>query len=337
MKIYRGILIVVAIIFIYACGSNQKKEDKTEKSIPTELKILSDRVDQDSTNADYWNARANYYIKNQEINKALSDINKAIQVNPENALYYITLSDIYLIMGDGRRCLTALLKANNVDSDNKEALLKLAEINLIFKNYDKVFEYLNKSLELDKMDPVIYFMRGFTFAEIGDTANAIRNMQIAIDQDQQYYDAYFHLGLIHDGQGNELAEAYYDNAINVNPSSIEALYAKAMFQQSHLKINEAIASYEQIINVDPNFKNSYYNLGYINLVYLEEFERATDYFSQVIERDDQYVDAYINRGYSFELLGKYIYARNDYQKALDLKPNYQRAVDGMNRLDRLIK
>jgi len=280
-----------------------------------------------------WEKRATYYLNNQNVNKALSDLSKAIQIEPENAFFYVTLSDIYLSMNDARRSMTALLKANELDSDNMEALKKLAELNLIFKNYEKVFEYLNKALGLDKFNPVVYFMRGYAFAELGDTANAIHNMQIAMEQNPDYYDACFNLGLLHGAQNSDLALDYYDNALRINPSSIETLYAKGIYQQNHLLINEAIESYNKIIEINPDFIYSYYNLGYINLVYLEEFEMAADYFSQVIERDEKNIDAYLNRGYAFELDGKNIYARNDYQRATDLDPNHLKAIKAMNRLD----
>ncbi len=71
----------------------------------------------------------------------------------------------------------------------------------------------------------------------------------------------------------------------------------------------------------------------INLVYLKDFEAAVKFFSKSISLDPKYTDAYFNRGYSYELMGDFINARKDYQKALELFPNYERSIKGLNRLD----
>jgi Flp pilus assembly protein TadD len=89
------------------------------------------------------------------------------------------------------------------------------------------------------------------------------------------------------------------------------------------------------LTVSPDSKEANYNLGYINLVYLNDFEKAVKFFTRAIDLDPKYTDAYFNRGYSCELMGDFVNARKDYQKALDLSPNYDRSIEGLNRLDSL--
>jgi len=101
------------------------------------------------------------------------------------------------------------------------------------------------------------------------------------------------------------------------------------------QFEKAIQSYTRIMQVDSSFRNAPYNIGYIYLVYLNDFRQAALYFSRAIQKDPGYAEAYYNRGYAYELSGQYDKAYSDYKMTLKLKTNYQKAIDGLNRLDRI--
>jgi tetratricopeptide (TPR) repeat protein len=187
------------------------------------------------------------------------------------------------------------------------------------------------------MLPRAFFIKGMAYREMGDTAKAVQNLQIAVEKDQQYYDAYMQLGLIFSTKHNPLAADYFKNALNIRPKSIEAYYGLGMFFQSVEEYNKAIESYTTILKIDPKYKYAHFNLGYIHLVYLKVYDAAIKHFTDAIIVDPNYAEAYYNRGYSFELRGDINNARTDYIQAMKIKPNYSKAVEGMNRLDKISK
>ena len=69
---------------------------------------------------------------------------------------------------------------------------------------------------------------------------------------------------------------------------------------------------------------------------LEEFEAAVDYFTRTIEMNHEYVEAYYNRGFAYELLKDVENSRRDYEKVLELYPNYELAIDGLNRISEFV-
>ncbi len=80
---------------------------------------------------------------------------------------------------------------------------------------------------------------------------------------------------------------------------------------------------------------AHYNKGYVHLVYKEEYAEAVSAFSRAIEIDNEYTDAYYNRGFAYELMGDLAGARKDYERVLRMKVNDDKAVEGLNRLDAL--
>ena len=98
---------------------------------------------------------------------------------------------------------------------------------------------------------------------------------------------------------------------------------------------KAILSYETINKLDPNNKLAFFNIGYVNLVYLNKYSEGVTYFTKAINLDANYTDAWYNRGYCYELLKDKTKASSDYQQVLKLKVNDPKAIEGMNRLDKL--
>jgi tetratricopeptide (TPR) repeat protein len=338
MKKYLIISILVFISIWISCKNDKTNINSTtimnsKDSIHIKIAKINELINQNPKSADLYNDRALLYIEKQSFDSAFVDIRKALLIDSSKSNYFCTLSDVYFANGKVDKSSQALSKALLLDPKNNEAYLKLAEIYFILKNFDKCFENLNKSVELEKLNPKAYFIQGMAFKQMGDTAKAISSMQTVVEQDPGYYDAYIQLGLMHAEHHNKLAIDYYNNALRIDPQSIEALYNLGMFYQENDMIDNAIISYNSILKIEPKNKYANYNIGYIYLVYLNKFKEAINYFSEALKIDPKYTEAYYNRGLCYEMLGDYTNARADYHNATNITPNFENAVIGLNRLD----
>ena len=326
---------ITALYLLVSCQGSGGREEKTaDEQAASELYAIGERIRADSLDADAYYDRALYYLGQKHVNDALSDISKAIQLDEGSAAYFVVLSDIYLALNNIPSCLEALQKAEDLDPGNNDALLKQAELYLVLQDYPNVFNYTGKAISQEKHNPVAYFIRGYALMEIGDTAEAIRNYQAAIDLDQSYFNALMQLGIIYSVKNDPLAKDYFSRATEVDPNRPEAYYLLGLSYQTEEDFTRAAEAYEKLLAIAPDYKEGYYNLGYINLVYLNDYAAAAGYFSEAIALDPGYVDAYFNRGYCYELSGESELSGQDYRQALKLQPNYDRAVQGLNRLDR---
>ncbi len=133
---------------------------------------------------------------------------------------------------------------------------------MILKDYANAFEYTKRALDLDKINPKAYFIRGYAYMELGDTSLAIRNFQAAADQDQNYYDAYLELGAIYSARKNPIAAGYLQTATRIDTGRAEAYYLLGLAYQEQENISKAIETYEKLLTIFPDFKEAHYNLGY---------------------------------------------------------------------------
>ncbi|MCF8388044.1 MAG: tetratricopeptide repeat protein, partial [Bacteroidales bacterium] len=252
MKVFinYGIVLFMILLLVSSCGNiDNKEKDKVSEQKPdtSRLAYLNREIRKDTANAELYNQRALYYIEQKQVNEALGDINTALQLDENNPDYYITLSDVYLAMGQGVKCEDALEKALSYRPDDIDALLKMGELNFILQDYKDVVQYLNKVIELDQNNSTAYLIKGYSYLEGGDTSVAIKNFGLATEKDNDNYDAYMQLGLIYDAIDNKIAGDYYQNALRIKPESIEALYARALFLQNYENIEKAFELYEKII------------------------------------------------------------------------------------------
>ena len=133
-----------------------------------------------------------------------------------------------------------------------------------------------------------------------------------------------------------MAIEYFKNAIAIDSLNEIAYYNLAMYYQSNDYLNEALDIYRTLIKIKPGFTYSYYNTGYIYMELLKVPDEAIPYFTQAIKINPNYYQAYFNRGLCYEILGDLYKAKDDYKTALKLHTNYDKAIEGLNRLDEIM-
>jgi len=332
-------LFLVIVFFGLIILSCQQKEAKTQEQTATSkvltISDLREQIQKDTANALLFVQRADLYEKVGELDLATKDIRYALKIDSTNTDYWTKLSEYNLLQGKSGKARIALEKCLKIDKKNIDAILKLSEIYLYVKDYNKSMKHLVDAQNIDLNNSHIYFLKSLIYRETGDTTKAIENLNLAAQKDPESYDAYFNLGRIYFTLNDSLCIDYFKTALKISPKSIEAYYNIAMFWQKNNKPNKAIEEYQLLLkNADSTYYIAYFNIGYIYLNMLKDYQKAIKNFTTTIEMKNNYYQAFYNRGYSFELLTDYANAENDYRAALDILPNYPLAVEGLNRLDK---
>ncbi len=333
------VLLIIGIWVLAGCGHDQTKAPEENEAASTSgpelarLDALNKEIRKDSLNPDLYQERAMFYLDNEEYNEAFKDITTAIEIDSTFSDYYVTKSDIYLSMGKIQKSVQSLEKAIELDDENADAYLRLAEINIVILDYQEALKYIDKALKADELASKGYLLRGVIMLENGDTVRAILNFQKAIDVDQNYFDANMQLAGLYAMKGNDLAIDYFNNALNIEPDNDEVIYSLAMYYQETERYEKAIQQYNILLERDPEYFIALYNIGYINLVYLQDYPAAVDYFTRAIDINNDYVEAYYNRGFAYELMRDVEHSWADYKKTLELHPNYEKAIEGLNRIE----
>ena len=240
---------------------------------------------------------------------------------------------MYYALGDQGNISSTLNKAVEISPLDPRPVEKLAELNLLQQNFNLAFAYVDKALQMASYNPKAYFVKGMCFmAAKQDTASAMKNFMLASEQDATFYDPVEQISRIYAAQQPPYAMDYLRKAQQQFPDIPTARYELALYLQSHGEPEEALLHYDTLLMQRPDNYIVLFNKGYVNYVYLEDNQAALDYFNQALALNPNYLDAKYNKGRVLEQMGDYSQAMAIYKEVLKTRPDYQLAIDAINRV-----
>lgn len=338
MNLKNIIILVIAIIFL-ACSSDKKKEEKKidiknnepVQELP-EFAVINNKIKQNINDPALYLERAKLYANKNDLRSALFDVDRALTIDSLIPEIYLLKAELLKKQGKLIASKEALDKCLLIDNKNIPARLELGWLALVAQDYKQSISYADAVLKIDVFNPKAYYLKGINFIEIGDTNKAISSLRTAVEQNNNYYDAYIQLGVLHYLKKDPLAKDYYLNAIRIKPKSIEALYNYALYCQENADYNNAQQTYIKILEIDKGFYQAHFNMGYIHQEYLNVYNIAIEHYTKAIGVAPNYYEAYYNRGLCYEALGDVIKAEADYRKALNIRPDYNYAALALERV-----
>ena len=332
-KLFLSLLAVAALA---ACTSKPKPTEPVETepiTVGSAISLYTDSIAMDSTRAELYVKRAQAYLASEQVGAAMIDINKALQLDPNNVDTYLLLSNVYYMLGDDSNISATLNKAAEIDPFDARPLVKLGELNLLQQNYKLAAAYIDKALKVESYNPQAYFVKGMYFMTAEqDTANALKNFQLAYEQDGNFYDPVEQICRIYVEQEPPFTLDYLRSVQQKFPEKANARYELALYLQSHGEPEEALLHYDTLLMDNPENYIVLYNEAYVNFVYLHNNEIALDYFDRALQLKPDYLDALYNKGRVLEQMGDYTKAISVYKQVLSQKTNYQLALDALNRI-----
>ena len=333
------VLFLMSILLFASCSENTSKKTKeianNQQVVESKLNETPKTTNQptsDTLSATYYIEQARINMANEQIGKAMQNINTALSIDRKNIDAHLVLADLYYLLGDEDNILLTLNKACEYEPLDSRPIVKLSELSFLQGNAQLANAYIDKALELDRFNPRAYFMRGMIALSANDTAVAMKNFMTSRIQDDDFIEPKIQIAHIYAAQGDTLAKSFFKESIAKSPEDYSLYYDYAMYLQDNGFPEEALSYYDTLLNVMPDNYNLIYNKGYVYLVYLGENEKAMECFNKVLEMDPTSINALFNKGVTYEQMGDFINAKNIYRQILRKNPDYQLAVDAINRI-----
>ena len=119
----------------------------------------------------------------------------------------------------------------------------------------------------------------------------------------------------------DAAIASYDEAIQLKPDYADAYSNRGNALKELEQFDAAIADYDKAIQLKPDLADAYSNRGNA-LQDLKQFDAAIASYDKAIQLKPGYAEAYYNRGNALQDLKQFDAAIASYDKAIQLKPDY---------------
>ena len=153
------------------------------------------------------------YGKRGELNKAIAEFNKALEINPGFAVAYLSRGIAYGDKG----------------------------------NYDKAISDCNKALEINPYDPIAYLSRGISYESKGRVDQAFTDYNLALGLNPDFAIAYLNRGdaYSHFGQFDD-AISDYNKAIELKPKLAPSYVNRGFAYSRKGQYDQAISDYIKV-------------------------------------------------------------------------------------------
>lgn len=299
---------------------------------PSDWKAVNDVLKKHPEHHPALYARSRLFIQKGRLDSALMDIAKAISLDSTQADYYVARADIYLMSNQSRLTKENLQAAIRMNPNHEEAHMKLAELFLYVQMYQEALDELNQVLKTNVKNPKAYYLKGIIYKEVGDTALSISSLMTTTEQDPEYALAFEQLGLIYAAKSDLRALDFYNRAIALNPKNPQTRYNKGIFLQEMGRFDEAIETYKDLMAMNPEYAFAPFNIGYIYFYELENNEDALTYFTRAAEVNPNYAEAWFMKGVVLEALKQKEKAKEQYLMTIQVKKDHKGANERLKAM-----
>jgi len=238
--------------------------------------------------------RAKLFHKDGNWDKAEKIYIDIIKKNPQEneALHYLGV--LFFNKGNFLKALSYINRSIQLKDNNAKFYLNKANVLYKLKKYNDAVACYKKSIFLDKSLILAYINLGALYTENKKLKDARDTFKLVLKNDPNDVDALIGLGIVYSSQ-NLYVEAirFYTKAITIDPFCIDAINNRGIAYQNLGEYERALEDYIATLKIDMNFAIGYNNKGVILKSY-NEIELAIASFKKAIILDENYSEAYKN-------------------------------------------
>jgi tetratricopeptide (TPR) repeat protein len=256
-----------------------------------------------------------------DLDTAITDYTKAIELKPDFADAYYNRSVVYRGKGLYERAVVDTTKAIELKPDYADAYLNRGGLYFFTGFTEQAIADYTKAIELKPSLAEAYINRGSVYGRKGLYDQAIADWTKAIELKPEFAEAYYQRGTGYGVKGlHDQAIADYTKAIELKPDYADAYFLRSILYDLKSLHDQAIADSTKVIVLKPNFAEAYFARGNAYRGKKLNNEAIADY-TKAIELKPDYADAFANRGNMYGVKGLYDQAIADSTKVIQLKPN----------------
>lgn len=277
---------------------------------------------------------------------------------------YEQMVDHYIQEDRSEDAINVLRIARKQHPNSTELTLKKAEIELFSGHLSDALEDLISVEAIEQNNPDFYFVKGKALLVSGDTLEAFRMFDLAIQKSvDQKLDMLFEIvAVLEEFNEFEIAAEYLQKGLTIDPDNSQIFGELGFILEKLNRTEEAIYAYERMLDADPFLPFGWANLGTLysklgkndkaiealdyaialepdgSMSYFSkanalanngDFEKALEIFFEYSKLEDDSSIASCCIGECYEKLGDFDNAAIYYKRTLETEPNNPDAIYGL--------
>jgi len=285
------------------------------------LESVRQALENDPKLARAYALRAKSFCHRRRYDKAITDSDRAISLDPNEALAYLVRGKAGYLGGEipNEKVMEDLLHAVKLEPNIEDGYFYLGIMYTVRKEYVKSADMLTKAAKLNPKDKNVYQYRSACYQLMGKPELALKDLDTILKMDPARADVYATRADTYQRLGQyDKAIADYGTAIKTKPHEYTLLMMRASLYIKIGKHKEAIKDYTDAIAINPIDEDLFLRRGNEYLE-LKDYPRALADFNESISLAPEYENAYRRRSTVYGITGKKDLATKDRLRADELK------------------
>jgi lipoprotein NlpI len=192
--------------------------------------------------------------------KAIPDLSKAIEIDPNKTTAYYQRGVAYGKLGQWDKAIADYLKQTEISPNDIRVYVNCGAAYANLGQWGKAIVEYSRAIKIDSKNLGTYCNRGIAYGNLGLWEKAIADYSTVIDINPKYPDVYINRGNAYGniGQWKE-AIADYSRVIEIDPSNSIAYYDRGVGYTNIKQWDKAFADFSKATKIDPNFAKAVSN------------------------------------------------------------------------------
>ena len=326
------------LLFAGACvGEEDNRErmvnlSEVKDDAEAQLKNLNAAIEQSKRDGSLYARRSIVLLRKGELEKALADADEAVRLTKNEPSALFVKAQVLRALNRQEEALPLALKAERNSYQSSSLYVLLGELYLQRRDYRQAKLYLDKAQELSPQDAYAFYYKGRVQEATGDTARAIRNYKLALEQLPDFMQPQRELIGIFVSRGEyDAARPYLKTAEKLEPSDGKLWYYKGLMYQASQRQDSAYMSFSRAVALADTLYGAHYRLGMA--AYAQgSTDTALVHLEKAYPKHKQEPRYLSTLAGAYERAGQNIKALQTYQHLIEVEPRYTYAHQAISRL-----
>src|SRR5215831_5263022 len=242
------------------------------------------------------------YQDAQRLPDAIREYQHALALKPDIYAAYSNIAAIYLDQREFDKGEEMLQKVTTLAPNFTEGFINLAVLYIRRRQPDKAISALNRALEINPESFAAHFNKGEALTQKRDFKLALDSYKEAIHLRPDLPSFRLTLGVAYSNADElDMAEKEFVE-LTSTPVAPEAYRNLGVVYSREGKMNEAVQSFQQAIQLKPDFTDAYYDLGVI-YVQRQMPDAAIEQFRMTLKQQPDHGPAALNLAMALQMKG----------------------------------
>jgi len=257
-------------------------------------------IENNPTDSAYWQTRAGYHLKLNQLDQAKLDLERSTQLHAQNADVWVQMSDVNRRLGNISEAGENIHTAASIKPEDHEIAIRQIEYLLDQGQYQEAAAKASQKIEKDGSHPQYQILLARSRAKMGDFDAALEPLQAGKDRSSANPEmALESLKIKSSRDGIEKILPDLIRLAGEQPEHTEILTTLTDWLIQTNRLKEAQETAQTILRIIPDSAEVHLRLGRLQRI-RGQLDQAIAHLSDAIANDPNLIEAYIELGKTYQ-------------------------------------